>query len=331
MASQDTHQKTYHKVNYRLRIAKGVERKMLSEVVRRLAAFGKLDEDYQYVGFGSLYFSDFALLHKALGIETMTSIELHEDDKDRFLFNRPYACINILFGDSNTCLTEVDWKKRAIVWLDYDGHLDESAIIDLHYLVSVLPSGSLLVVSVNCHPDTVPEGQNVKRYRYDRLVTRVGAARVPAWAEDVNLGKNGVLGTVYHEIVVNEIGSAIAARNSGTVKTGQLHFSQLLHFRYQDNAKMLTVGGLLVSEEERPLQALCGFERLPFIVSSSDGAPFQIPTPFLTPKEILHLEAVLPVASVPGTLQNCLPCVSEEDVTAFAQIYRFFPNFAELE
>lgn len=61
-------------VNYRLRPAKNIERKMMGEVFGRLSAVEPL-KAYQYVGFGAEFFSDFALYHQTLGIADMSSIE----------------------------------------------------------------------------------------------------------------------------------------------------------------------------------------------------------------------------------------------------------------
>jgi hypothetical protein len=76
---------SYEKINYSLRPAKSIERKMLCDAFRRLSAFGKV-ENYQYIGFGSTYFSDFSLFHKALGISNKeirhldTQLPIKEDE-----------------------------------------------------------------------------------------------------------------------------------------------------------------------------------------------------------------------------------------------------------
>jgi len=62
---------SYRLINYNLRPAKSVERKMLAEGMSRLSIFGKI-EDYNYVGFGSTFFSDFLLLHSEFLLLTST-------------------------------------------------------------------------------------------------------------------------------------------------------------------------------------------------------------------------------------------------------------------
>ena len=63
---------SYRKIDYRVRPAKAVERKMFVEILRKLSEFGRL-EGYRYVGLGSLYFSDFKLFHRVLGFDSMIS------------------------------------------------------------------------------------------------------------------------------------------------------------------------------------------------------------------------------------------------------------------
>src|SRR5687768_13986003 len=97
---------SYQKFNYRLRPAKNIERKMMSELFERLQHFAPLRE-YQYVGFGSIYFADYALFHKRLGIGRMISIEGNVKDEERVRFNSPYRFIDIRMGLSFEVLPHV--------------------------------------------------------------------------------------------------------------------------------------------------------------------------------------------------------------------------------
>ena len=85
---------SYREIDYRIRPAKYAERLMMVEAFRRLR-FGSI-ESYQYVGLGSVYFSDFSLIHRTLGISKMVSIEKNEEDKSRFIENAPFSCIELL-------------------------------------------------------------------------------------------------------------------------------------------------------------------------------------------------------------------------------------------
>ena len=58
---------------------------MLCEALQRLSVYQPVNS-YQYIGFGSVYFGDFCLFRKQLGIETMTTIEANEPDEARVRF-----------------------------------------------------------------------------------------------------------------------------------------------------------------------------------------------------------------------------------------------------
>ena len=75
--------KSYEEINYAIRPAKCIERKMLCEAFRKLSVFGDV-KNYRYIGFGSPFFNDFYLFHKNLSINNMICIEKHEEDKERF-------------------------------------------------------------------------------------------------------------------------------------------------------------------------------------------------------------------------------------------------------
>jgi hypothetical protein len=151
---------SYEKINYSLRPAKSIERKMLCDAFRRLSAFDKV-ENYQYIGFGSTYFSDFILFHRALGITKMISIEKDKENKERFMFNRPFRCVELEFGKSNEVLPKLNWDAKSILWLDYDDKLDNHVLSDVRFFCINASPGSVIVLSVNAHPIRRPDNINV--------------------------------------------------------------------------------------------------------------------------------------------------------------------------
>jgi len=65
---------SYHKINYNLRSSKSIERKIVFEVIREIIPLDQLKQ-YQYVGFGSPFYTDFRIVHKELGIGSLICIE----------------------------------------------------------------------------------------------------------------------------------------------------------------------------------------------------------------------------------------------------------------
>lgn len=318
------------RIDYRLRPAKSVERKMFAEAFRRLSEFGRLDA-YRYIGMGSFYFSDFILFHRLLGFQQMTSMEGEDDPskQERFTFNLPFSDKNIdlIFGTAKSILPKLSWDIRSIVWLDYDEKLREEYLLDVSFVCSKAVTGSLLLVSVNANSlaldDSETEGADVPKKPLDKLRGVVGPGRVPPAVEAGHLGGWGTA-EVYRDIIHNEIEEALKDRNGILPQGGKMKYRQLFNFHYSDGAKMLTVGGVIFDEGQEEVVDRCAFHKLDFYRPSKDA--FKIPTPRLTFKEIRALDRFLP-----SDLASCNVPVPQSDIESYSTIYRYFPNFIEAE
>src|SRR5438477_10122475 len=88
-----TPSESYLTVHYELRPAKQVERRMLVDALLSLSAAGFPIKHYQYTGMGSIYFIDFMLFHRLIGIKSMLSVEYDINIARRVEFNRPFECV----------------------------------------------------------------------------------------------------------------------------------------------------------------------------------------------------------------------------------------------
>ena len=136
---------SFRNVDYSLRPAKHAERKMLSEIFRRLRPFDSGRGLHAYVGFGSLWFSDFSLFHRALGIRDMTSIEREKHAQARIDANRPYSTIKMHYDESAVVLPQLDWSKKSFVWLDYDDPITTDMLLDVQTVANHAVSGTVLM------------------------------------------------------------------------------------------------------------------------------------------------------------------------------------------
>lgn len=305
-------------IDYRIRPAKHVERRMLAELLRCLNPFGRL-ESYRYIGFGAIYFSDFILFHRALGITNMLSMERDAAQEARFLFNVPYSCIELDFRDSNAVLPSIqDWEVRTIAWLDYTDKINGSILADITCFLSHACPGSVLLVSVNCKADQLEEGP------LERLLERVGKDRVPKDLTDAQVvGQN--LRLVSKRLIDNAIRDALETRNGMRKQGTRLQYRQLVNFHYADGVRMLTVGGILVDEGQPDIYQACGFGRLDFLKTGDEA--YEIEVPLLTVKEKKHLDGLLP--SRGQTL--AFPQIPKDEITRYEKIYRYFPSFVDAE
>jgi hypothetical protein len=317
---------SYEKINYSIRPAKNIERKMMAQAFSKLTPFGNL-ELYRYVGFGSTFFSDFKTFHKLLGITNMVSIERDKKYEQRFIFNCPYKFVKIDLGESNDVLPQMLWDIRSLVWLDYDGLLDSSVITDIRHVCAEAPSGSMIIISVNAQPDRVESVQDELRSekRLELLAKRVGVDRIPLGLNGKELREWG-MARVCRSIIIGQIEETLVARNRKASKGNQMLFQQLFNFHYQDGAKMLTVGGILFDEGHQPQLAQCGFDQCEFVRKGEDS--YVIDVPSLTLREIRFLESQVPIVDSTGFADQGL---TSSDVEKFARLYRHFPTFTEAE
>ena len=319
------------KVDYNLRPAKQIERKMLCEAFRRLSFFQPI-ETYRYIGFGSFYFADFKLIHKWLGITDMITFELESKKRLRFEFNNPFHCIKLQFGHSNTLLKKYWRNRRTILWLDYDNPLDKFCLRDVGFFCNNAASGSVLIVTVDAQSESEPAKLEGEFSDFQERVIddiEVSSANDATERERIpfGVGAKSLIGwgtaKVSHKIILNEIEKVVSERNH--LQSDKFNFKQLFNFHYKDTARMLTVGGVLCADSESKKFQDCDFGALSFVRTGLN--PYTIELPKLTFREIRHLDSQLPIN--PSKLRS--KGIKAEDLRKYAKVYRWFPSFGEVE
>jgi hypothetical protein len=316
--------RSFEKFNYTLRPAKNIERKMLVEVFGRFSAICPLPR-YRYIGFGSISFKDFVLVHQRLGLRDMISMEEAEEDRDRFRFNRPYSCISIKWGTSSEVLPRLTWNKRAILWLDYDKYLNASKLADIAMVVTSVQSGSILAVTVDVDSDRVGKGPEAPAKRMSLLRDLVGVDKIPRGVKGNSLAGWG-MSRVCREIIQNEILRALSDRNAPQPSNKRLAYHQLFNICYADNAKMLTVGGYFVDPTDASLLSPEQFLDLDFVRPGQET--YLIEVPILTWREATHLNWRLPRSAPAVALPKWLP---ENERRRYGKVYRHYPTYLEAE
>ncbi|NQT02032.1 MAG: hypothetical protein HQ580_08420 [Planctomycetes bacterium] len=319
---------SFRMFDYRLRPAKSTERKMLSEAFRRLSFF-KSVENYRYVGFGSTTFTDFILFHRTLNIKDMISIENRQDYEARFEFNKPFDCIQMMYGDSNKVLPELLWNIKTITWLDYDGRLVGPVLQDVAYISMNAISGSVLLVTVNAGsyklPDPkAPEEEN-EQYRLQEFKKDVGSDKVPGNIEGKHLEGEEMPKTC-RRLIMNEIEQALRDRNGLCSPDHEMKYQPLFNFVYRDRAKMLTVGGIFYEVGDEDIFQQCQFKNLDYV--RFDNEPYTISVPVMTLRERRYLDKRLPQGACKEALEIGL---TESEIANYVRLYRYCPAFAEVE
>ncbi|MBA7575235.1 hypothetical protein ES708_17056 [subsurface metagenome] len=302
---------------------------MLCEAFRRLSFFTPL-ENYRYIGFGSTTFTDFTLIHKTLAITDMISIEKRANYKARFEFNRPFQCIQMEYGSSNKVLPELAWDKRVVVWLDYEGHLTDSELRDVAYIVMNAASGSMLVVSLNVSKYMLSKERESKLGRQgaelEKLKVDVGSDKVPGDIVGKNL-EGWDMAHTFRRLIMNEIDQVLRDRNGLHSVEHKAKYQPLFNLHYKDQARMLTVGGVLYQKLDEANLRRCQFEDLDFV--SIDASPYKIEMPVLTPREQRYLDRKLPQGAIKEAIEKV--GLTEKEIQNYARVYRYCPTFVDVE
>ncbi|MGN8084115.1 O-methyltransferase [Variovorax sp. 22077] len=313
---------SFERIDYSIRPAKHAERRMLCDIFRRLRPFGRIEE-YLYVGFGSVWFADFSLFHRSLGVRDMISIEQEVEAKDRIEDNKPFR-IPVDYRHSKHALPELDWTRRQFIWLDYDAPLSPDMLGDAASVARRAVSGTALAISIQCvRSPYVNEARHAGISAIERFTAVFGRERVPADAVEEDL-LGWPFGALSRTMVYNEIQSALAARNAAGGK--QFVFRPICDFEYMDGAKMTTIVGVFCEEEDLSKLADCNMSALEFV--SADGTPTRITVPKLTVKEFRKLESQLPLAA--GSVLE-LGTIPPAEAKMFEAFYRYLPNFSVVE
>ncbi|HWV98726.1 MAG TPA: O-methyltransferase [Candidatus Acidoferrum sp.] len=317
---------SFEKFNYGLRPAKNIERKMMCETLARLSRIAPL-RSYQYIGFGAVAFHDFVLFHQRLGIHRMTSVESFTEAQRRIEFNRPYSCIKIRWGVSYDVIPKLKWNQRVIVWLDYDRPLESRMLGDITILTSSVKSGSVVIVTVDADPGRVEADENTPEKRLEVLRSRVGRSKIRASVKGSDLAKWG-LAEVSRNVIHDHIEKTLSDRNAPLGPDVRLGYHQLFNFHYADNARMVTVGGLITDPNDEERLNKSHFKDLDFIRTEGVEGAYRIESPILTLREIRYLDGRLPRMSRSARHPRWLP---EEERKKYAKVYRYFPAFSEVE
>jgi hypothetical protein len=306
---------SYLKVAYDLRPAKQIERRMFIDALHRLAFAGFDIGDYQYTGFGSIFFVDFVLFHKLLGLKRLLSVEHSTKIEKRVRFNRPFKQIEISMSSITDVIPTLSSDRKHLLWLDYDDVLQKSHITDLVLAGTYLTPGSILLVTVDVEP---PGGERDGPHQWKQHFEDQAGDYLGSLTQLTDFAESNLV-TINTTILARAIDSGLVAREA--------HFFPLFWFVYEDGHRMLTLGGMIATEtERRKVEAstvrFASYHREAFV-----GEPYSIKVPNLTRKERMFLDREMPCVDEWTTDEFE---VDADSIRDYREVYRFLPAYAEL-
>lgn len=325
-------------IAYHLRQNKAIERNLFIELLRRIG-FVKNISDYQYIGFGGPFLEDYRLLHNALRISDMHSIERDENTHLRQKFNRPVNFIKLHHCDSTTFFRNVlNTEKPSVVWLDYTAPSELGAQIAEFIDVALrLSEFDILKITLNANPSALGHqhlsNQEMLNARLKELEARVGVYFPPSLKAS-HIAKKRYASALQECIRF--------AANSLSNRAEQLTFRPMSTFQYSDGGhQMLTVTGIILRPDNVAYRTFLDGTRLRhWEFSNLDwDPPVEISVPNMSLKERLLIEEALPLPKrtrkPAQRLQKKLgfwPCDESEPqkLENYAKFYRAFPYFSKV-
>lgn len=312
---------SFDAVNYSLRPNKTIQRLLAFDA---LASFRTVMpwQDVAYIGLGSIWFTDFVMAHKRLGIDRMISIESDPIGYRRALYNQPFRTVTVLEGLSYDVVPEFyddpDMMRRPwIIWLDYDQPLGDDAIVELRGVIERAPDNSVLLTTVDASGKRYGVSPEQKSESLRRLLGDV----VPDRLDKGALAEPDGFALTLAQLLESFLSSIArsCARTGGWVPAFRLP--------YRDKAAMVTVGGVLAAEDT---QATCReLVRSPTWNARSSR---MIVAPHLTLRELAVLQAQLPRAEAldRATVQALGFDLGEDQIEVFETYYKYYPAFAQI-
>lgn len=302
-------------VQFDLRPAKQVERRMLLDAFQRLAQAGFSIRDYAYTGFGSLHFIDFVIFHKLLGIDQMLSVEHDLALEGRVRFNCPYRCVDIMMGSATDVIPTLSRDQQHILWLDNDEPVTKAILNDVYLAGSQLPTGSFLIVTVDVEPPVKDayDAHTNKLYFEEEAQNYLGLLDIQAFTKE-NLYKTS------KQVIMNALKEGMAGRTS-------IDFHPLFYFVYAGSHRMMTIGGMIGSNAEKRKLNSMNKEGAVYLRMKENEDPYEIKVPVFTRKERHLLDSAMPC---PAGWQPTEFTIPVEHIETYREIYRFLPSYVEI-
>jgi hypothetical protein len=303
---------------------------MIVDALQRLQPAGFSITDYQYTGFGAIYFVDFILFHKLLGMSKLLSLERTTGLASRMEFNKPFKCVDVKMVPASSAIPSLSRDVRHIVWLDYDGVIHRDFLSDIQSAVTLLQAGSILLVTVDVEP---PEDYDYREANPD-FDTSKEVMGPKHWKQyfEYHASTYLPLGLTESDFCRAELPSRTAeilqaSFTRSIVSRTQMEFLPMFNFLYRDSHWMLSMGGMIAGPTEKRLLRSTTLRDAEYYRGSFDSPPFEISVPRLTRKERIYLDREMPCAD--GWTPKDFD-LDPEVLRKYRDIYRFLPAFAEI-
>jgi len=333
-------QRSFETVNYLLRPKKQIERKIIIEILQELSDDIDLSQ-YRYVGFGSIYYYDFILFHKYLRLNDLVSLD-NKPLPRRFKFNLPYDYVSFENKDATDYLREFDWKKKILLWLDYDKPIDDDVLDDLGIVASSCNKRDILITTVDAFCPQGPGSEDARDDYLNKFYDKYGVYLSQKYTDKDSFRRKFTpiaLAELLQDVILNKLKDKLVYRYS------DIQFYMLFSFTYKDTTPMFTMGGIFLEQTDKLRDKKWS---TPFICEKR--IIIDIDVPVVTYREKLHMDSVIRELSeqidriehkrtridskkreqfIRKVMDNLPFEVSFADLKKYVTYYRYYPQYYE--
>lgn len=310
---------SFNVVNYSIRPNKCIQRSLIFEGYKTIQNRLGLNK-VNYIGLGSIWFSDFVMAHKTLHIDKMVSIESSEIGYRRAEFNKPFKSVSVVNELSTDAIRTLCADKGFsahpwLVWLDYDGTLNETVVDDMRLIIERAPQNTALVVTFSADSRKYGKPKDWPG-RFKAVLGDVVPDELTR--EDCDRGK-------FPEIAADLALDYMKSAAASVRRPGGLF--PCFRVVYRDGADMVTVGGVLPSIGSLPVIREAREEK-----AWPSWPKLAVATPPLTIREIAVLQAELPRRTklTRASIRKLGFDLEESQIEAYEKFYKYYPAYAQI-
>lgn len=328
--------------SYSLRPGKFVDRALFVELLQYVDRSVTM-RNAVYIGLGGPCMEDHRVIHSALGLKRMISIERNSDVFAQQRFNRPLREIVCVNRDVKDFVDEfavelerakVSANSRLIIWFDYEAP-DElmSQLQTLQALIDLANDGDVIRITLNAHAGSL--GNHQEKESDASLHTRRMAKLKERFGDFLpdGLAPEATQNVHYPNAVLEALKLAVMR---ATGKSGRT-FLPLLIVQYADGQPMVTVTGIVLADNDvEPFVLRTGLSSWPHYASSWANVERVSKAPQLTLRERMHVDqaALASTFRLPARLRYLAPLQNlapADLVSLYRRYQRFFPQFQHVE
>lgn len=328
--------------SYPLRPGKFVDRALFVDLLQHIDRSVPI-RDAIYFGFGGPCMEDHRVIHSALGLRKLISIEKDPNIFAQQKFNRPLREIICVNKEAKDFIDEFDAEirrikisplARRIIWFDYEAP-DEimQQLQALQALIDLSNDGDVLRITVNAHATTLGNRREdesesaLKARRMDKLRNRLGDFA----PENLTAASTEHAGYPLALLEAIKVSALRATSESGRT------FLPLLIVQYADGQTMLTVTGIILGDDEvKNFLSKTGLKKWTYYADEWQSLEKLSSAPSLTLRERMHMDqAVMGSANKLPARLSYLTKLQRSKSSDLAGIYRryqrFLPRFQHVD